>query len=119
MAGEGDVTHFVRFREYNDHEGESWNWWLQRDGNAEELATLFALLQSFRASSTYDLWYELHLGDVEGESDVDKLCEYADDGGRYNPAHNKVTGTFTCPTPEPDVDVDELFYKGGIRAYFR
>ena len=35
---------FVRLYETNDHEGESWNWWLQLDGNEDELRKLDAFL---------------------------------------------------------------------------
>lgn len=107
---------FGRFEEYNDHEGERWNWWLQLDGNKDELDKFVIMLDTTRdyaESVGYDFEYTVHAMDVEPESVVDKLVQYA--GVRYYASHNKVVGTFRCPG---DYDWEEL-YKGGIREYFR
>lgn len=103
---------FVRFREYNDWEGESWDFWLQLDGNEAELAKLDQKLTEYWEGK-FDPWYTLHLGYVETEDIVDKLVEYAEEG--YMPSANKVVGTFTWSkfdTPQG------WFYKGGIKDFF-
>lgn len=110
-----DLT-FVRFVETNEHEAETWAWWLQLDGNKAQLDRLARLLREAAATSPYfdDFAWSLYLDDVEPEPIVDKLVQYADLG--YYAAHNKVTGVFSCP--------DELgkgfgnLYKGRIRDYF-
>jgi hypothetical protein len=105
---------FVRFREVNDHEGETWNTWLQVDGNEEELRKLDALLADVEREVEYDFPYSLHAEDVEPEDVVDKLCEYAESG--YGRSHDKVTGKFICPDSLGEY-ADDL-YKGGIKDYF-
>lgn len=112
------MTSFVRFHEYNDHEGERWNWWLQVDGNSSELAKLHRALDDIADSIPYDLWYELS-DDEEPDWAVDLLCDYGDEGGRYHPLHTKVTGKFTCPGLTDEDDLNELLYKGGIRDFFK
>lgn len=105
-------TMFVRFHEYNDNEGESWNWWLQLDGNELELEKLERLV--IAATDENDPWHVLHMDDQEPESVVDKLVQYAESG--YFAAHTKVTGKFTCPD---DLGEDaESLYKGRIRDFF-
>lgn len=103
---------FVRFHEYNDHEGESWDWWLQLTGNEEALAFLGGMLNEINAEND-DPWLSLHLEDLEPEGSVDKLVEYAENG--YFSAHNKVIGVLTVPD---DLD-DDTLYKGGIRGLFK
>lgn len=106
---------FTRLSEYNDHEGEKWNWWLQTTDNEEEIYKLAKLLRDAEAHSDFELDFQLHMQDVEPESVVDKLVQYADSG--YNRSNNKVVGKFTCPDSF-DENLDEL-YKGGINRYFQ
>ena len=109
------MTRFVRFKEYNDWEGETWNWWLQVDGNEEELQKFVNLLSAAAGEEEYDLDYTYYEDDVEDEFVVDKLVEYSNSS--YGADHTKVTGKFTCPdTLGQDLD---LLYKGGLAAYFR
>lgn len=106
---------FVRFQEYNDHEGETWNSWLQLDGNELDIEALAERLRLTQEDSDFDLDYTLHLTQVEPESVVDKLCLYAECG--YGYSHSKVTGKFTCPEDlGPDA---EKLYKGRIRDFFK
>lgn len=101
---------FVRFHEYNDNEGESWDFWLQLTGNEAEMAKLDRLV----SESADDEYYSLRMSDVEPESVVDKLVQYAESG--YMGAHNKVKGVLTCPDDLGE-DADDL-YKGGVEALF-
>lgn len=104
---------FVQFTEINDHEGETWHFWLQLDGNEREITKLSDLLDEAAAEATFELDYTL-TGNIEPENVVDKLVQYADSG--YMATHNKVTGKFTCPEVLGD-NADNL-YKGGICAHF-
>mgnify|MGYP001103003982 FL=1 len=110
------MTTFVRFEEYNDNEGETWNFWLQLDGNGEELDKLLNLLVDVEGECLEigrDLAY-IFTTNVEPEQIVDKLVEYAEEG--YMPSHSKVTGKFTCPDDLGE-NADKL-YKGGIKDFF-
>lgn len=119
------MINFVRFHEVNDHEGESWNYWLQVEGNEGELNELYKLLAYIEEEQGYESWFSLKITEIEPEWVVDKLVEYAEDG--YNMSHNKVLGKFTCPQvlcyDEEPIDleeqVDNLFYKGGITKHFK
>lgn len=105
---------FVRFHEYNDHEGEGWNWWLQLTGNEDEISKFAELLLEEERKRDYDLSYTLHPEDVEPEPVVDILVRYAKAG--YNDSDNKVTGKFECPDDLGE-DADRL-YKGGVNSFF-
>jgi len=109
---------FVRFHEECDWEGESWDFWLQLDGNEEELANLAVLLRNGEVLAEdddegEDSAYSLNMEAVEPESVVDKLVQYAERG--YYQAHTKVTGEFVCP----DTLAGDRLYKGGIKKFFR
>lgn len=100
---------FVKFLEINDHEGEEWVFWLQVDGNENELAKLEDALN---AQDEYDEIYQLDLTEVLPEHDVDVLVEHA--GGGYMDYHNKVVGTLAV---SESLDIDDL-YKGGVQDLF-
>lgn len=107
------VKTFRKFREDNDHEGETWYHWLQVDGNEAELNKLGAFLGDGEEYRLEDA--------VLDEALVDVLVEHG--GGGYMRTHNKVVGVFTCPARSEDEDeyswLDDLFYKGGIRRHFK
>lgn len=108
---------FVKFTENNDHEGESWNFLLQLDGNETQLKELQAWLGTFDDDGEA---YEIDMTPVP-ESEVDILVKHSDSG--YMSYQNKITGKFTCPTPsEADEDgyewLREKFYKGDIARHF-
>lgn len=108
---------FIKFTETNDHEGETWYFWLQVDGNEVELGKLRDLLDRLDSE-------EYHLGWNEyGEEFIDFAVE--EGGWGYMNTHNKVTGKFTCPNYETDHDgmelqefCDSMFYKGDIEDFF-
>ncbi len=110
---------FVKFTEHNDHEGESWNFWLQEDGNGFELKKLKTFLSE---NDLEDEGYELDMTPVD-ESEVDILVKHTDQG--YMDYHNKVTGNFVMPQYEDDGEEDSAyefasdnFYKGDIERHF-
>lgn len=101
---------FIRFVEKNEHEGETWSSWLQVDGNENELVKFRTLLNSTSAAE-----YTL-TDDVEPEWAVDALVKYADDESAYASAHEKITGTLTCPDDLGE-HADDL-YKDGVKKFF-
>lgn len=109
------MTQFARLRETNENEGETWNFWLQVDGNEAEVSKLAALLDDlFDEEDSYDEDpYDL-TGDIESEQVVDVLVLYAEDG--YMSSHQKITGRFTCP--DDLGECGDKLYKGGIKSMF-
>lgn len=100
---------FIKFTENNDHEGETWYFWLQIDGNREELSKLAEFLDEMGVSDYYTLeWNEWD------EAFVDFAVQ--EGGWGYMNNHNKVTGKFIMPEDEADED---WLYKGGIEDYFK
>lgn len=106
------MTTYRRFIENNEHEGETWSFWLQVDGN-EETLKLFAEQLDSAQKDRFDPPYEL-TGDTLGDHDVDVLAEYGGQG--YMDLHTKVAGRLSIPD-EFEHDLD-LLYKGGIRDFF-
>jgi hypothetical protein len=106
------VTEFVQFIEVNDHEGETWNFWLQRDGNEDAIAELRAALAEMRADDP-ELPYTL-ADETTPESEVDVLVTHSDSG--YMAYETKVVGSCSFPDNLGE-DLEDL-YKGGIKDYF-
>lgn len=109
---------FVPFVEHNEHEGESWTFWLQVQGNEEGLERLEVLLDD-------EELYEIDLDTELSEAQVDTLVEHG--GGGYMAYHHKVTGVLVLPESLDSDDVprsvvmealDEHLYKGGIKGMF-
>lgn len=113
---------FVKFTEHNDHEGESWHFWLQYDGNEEQLEELKTFLVDNDIEDNPG--FELNMGEFVDESEVDILIKHSDCG--YMDYQNKITGTFTMPVYTEDglADTafefaDDNFYKGDIQRCFK
>lgn len=105
---------FVPFFEENEWEGETWTFWLQLDGNEDELVRLYELLSDQET-------YTLDLNDVESEEAVDRIVSRAYVG--YYHSDNKVTGKFVCPENTSGFAhsefLDDKFYKGRIEDHFQ
>lgn len=107
---------FIPFVEENEHEGESWTFWLQYNGNETELIGLAEQLHEDRFE--VEPAYSLDLSDVEDEEVVERMCLRARMG--YNPSDMMVRGKFTCPDIPPTTEaLDDLFYKGRITDHFK
>ena len=114
---------FVRLTENNDHEGESWNFWLQLDGNEVELQELKKFLSENGFEDEFQ--YELDLTEVD-ESEVDILVKHSKSG--YMSYENKVVGKFKMFPIERKEYYDsddwkwelgnDTLYKGGIESLF-
>jgi len=114
---------FVRFNETNDNEGETWTFWLQANGNEDQLDKLWNLLIDAAKNpddeDEEDEDFAYDLSDRRevtlSEYDVDVRVKHAAGEG-YMAAHHKVVGKFTCPDSLGD-GADDL-YKGKIRKLF-
>lgn len=109
---------FVKWEETNDHEGETWFFWLQVDGNEEELLKLNSLVDDYQGESYY-----LH-SKTWAEEFIDFAVE--EGGWGYMNTHTKVKGVFTCPDYQKSSEglrldewFDEVFYKGRIEDHFK
>ncbi len=103
---------FIKFTERNNWEGEIWRFYLQVDGNEEQITKLRKLLAAYDVKPA--LSYSLD-DKVLDEATVDALVDNSDDDG-YMPAHNKVIGRFECPDDLGE-RADEL-YKGSSEEFF-
>lgn len=98
---------FIKFTENNDWEGESWNFWLQVDGNEKEI-------EEFREKISENSPYEL-ANEIIDEKEVDTLVKHCTSG--YFDSENKVKGKFNVKKIILNKNEDNL-YKGGIRDFF-
>lgn len=103
---------FTRFTEDNDHEGETWTFWLQRDDNEDALRWLGRLIRDHELDGDEYASFVLDLNVTLAERDVDLLVTYG--GAGYMRLHTKVVGRLTVT---PDLDLDTL-YKGGVVKLF-
>lgn len=99
---------FIKFRETCDWEGESWNFWLQLDGNEKEIEKLKELIKDRENYKIFDC--------VLDEKDVDILVKKSDSG--YLTYENKIVGKFSVDKIILNKNIDNL-YKGGIEDYFQ
>lgn len=107
---------FVRFDETSEHEGETWTFWLQVNGNEDQLDKLQGILAS-EADEDEDFAYDLssHSEETLPEEHVDVLVKHAAGDG-YRDAHTKVVGRLVCPDSLGD-GADDLC-KGKITKLF-
>ncbi|WP_405490415.1 hypothetical protein [Nocardia sp. NBC_00511] len=119
------MTTYRRFIETNDHEGETWNFWLQVDGNMTALDILGDRLD--KLGHLMD-WPFTLTAEQEEEQEVDLLVRFAESG--YMAQHNKVNGSLSLPKIFTSTDftgldygdvtdqVTDVLYKGGIKKLF-
>jgi hypothetical protein len=119
---------FVKLTEENEWEGETWRFWLQVDGNEDELVrlrgALDAVAQIYDGGEPGSPFTLDVLSNAKDESYVDVLIEQADeDDDGYMAADHKVTGTLTVPDWPAPADfgskIEQDLYKGGITKLFR
>lgn len=112
---------YVKYQEVNEHEGETWTFWLSTRGNGPALGRLQELLTL--AHEAHDEFpYSLWLNVIRPGETVDAFVSDADgDTECYYPAHTKVTGRLTIPEDlgvGGSLDSYDLLYKGGIGGLF-
>ena len=77
---------FVRYRERNPVENETWNWYLQYNGNGVELGFFYEAIKNLP-------YVELDMENKIPEKEVNVLVKHSDRG--YLTYHNKMTGYFS------------------------
>ena len=97
---------YIQFIERNDHEGETWYFYIPVKGNSAKINAIKTII---RDSDTYSIGRELT------EDKVDILIEYDVDVG-YMARHNKVSGIEDVPE-EIDLEDEDPFYKGALFTY--
>ncbi len=70
---------YVRFEEFNDHEGEEWNFFINKFGNEKFLESLKNALDRVGKQEQYELPYKLYDGEIP-EYEVDILVKYTPSG---------------------------------------
>jgi hypothetical protein len=100
---------YARLTEHNEHEGETWHFYIPLEGNVDAIAALEALIEEHDPEGE-----EYELADRNfTEAEVDLLAKYGDttrDG--YMAGHNKLAGTLNFTD---DTGLHSL-YKGGIKG---
>lgn len=116
VVGEGvDMETYQRFTEINEHEGETWTFWLQTSGNEVQLAKFAALIDKINEEDESGEDPQYSLGEVRDEEFVDVLLEESDEG--YMAAHTRLVGTFTCP--DDLGEFGDVIYKGQISKLWK
>jgi hypothetical protein len=98
---------YVCLTENNEHEGESWNFYIKLNGNEYELNKLERLIEYH--DKTY--LYELTLYSPILENEVETIIKHTDHG--YMAYNNLIDEYINLPS---GFDIDDL-YKGGIRDF--
>lgn len=113
---------FVKFTEINDHEGETWVFFLELSGNQVYLGALATLIDDVQNENGGNIEFELDLVNLVEEDAVDVLVKYSPEG--YMPTFNKVVGRMKLPSRSELVEEYEHgpefngLYKGGIVKLF-
>jgi hypothetical protein len=112
--------------ENNDHEGETWTWWIRIEGNEAVLDLLRDTIREERDADDcfeeYDL-PEWPNGDRLTQDQVELLEQRS--GGGYYSAHNQVFGLLVPPPALLDTSVpaferlNDALYKGGADDWDR
>jgi hypothetical protein len=113
------LTEFVLLTEENDWEGETWNFFLQWDGNKDQLQRLAEDIKRAEFETQWQFPFSLLSATTVTEDEVDTVIRFAADDTSYMNAWQKVTGTFTWPTRLDAADLEEKLYKGGICDFFK
>jgi hypothetical protein len=106
---------FVRLREKNEHEGETYHYWLQVNGNEAALQELGeALADEF---FTDEEEFTLRMEPQRPEHEVDVLVAEAE--GTYMACSQKFTGRLQWPNDQMSIDDwQDTLYKGSIKSCF-
>lgn len=110
---------YVRLRENNDWEGETWFHFLRLDGNEKAIERLRAALAMVFDGDDYPV-FSLSTKTFEEET-VDTLIEEQEDSDDYLPKYTKLDGKLKLPkTFKADyVEINDMLYKGGIEKWVK
>lgn len=108
---------FVGLTEVNEHEGETYRYWIPIEGNEEALATMRRLFgQDSDQVTEEEATYWLATENPLSEEVVDILVDNTRVG--YMAFEQKFTGTLVLP-PNFEDDFDSILYKGEIKKLFQ
>lgn len=110
------MRRFVKLTEVNQWEGETWHWWLQLDGNTQELDKLAVFIERTSSEDDDDDQYYLNMDKTRFEDEVDLLVEESDYG--YSRTHNKVVGILNLGNLDLIDDAGQILRKGNIEEFF-
>ncbi len=113
----GKEMNFIKMTEHNEWEGETWNFWLQLNGNEEAIRKLIKLVKE-DGDHTYSFDLE-----STNEKEIDILVD-REDNNSYMALHNKVSGAFNIERLIGEIKdgvsiSEDLIYKGQIKNYFK
>lgn len=100
---------YIKFREYNDWEGEVWNWFIPIEGNDKSIEKLKKLIKD----SEYSISNKEY-----SEKDVDLLISEESRTGYFN-ENNKLIGILEIPDNINSNNISEYLYKGTIRSLMK
>lgn len=96
---------YVRFTEHNEHEGETWHFYIRKQGNEDVLAHIAELIKN-----EFDYEMSMKLEYIEKEVEV----MVRNTGSGYMDYHNRVEKVNHRVDKKP-LRLEDL-YKGGIRG---
>ena len=103
------MTKFVQMIEHNEHEGESWCYWLLLDGNEKAIDDLIGMVEEDDLEDEYEF-----TGITADYWEVCVLEAKGNFGYGYGNQHSKIEGVLTLP---PEFQVNDI-YKGKIEDFF-
>lgn len=101
---------FVQMLENNEHEGETWCFWLQLDGNEEAIDWLIDMIDDEDLEDEYEF-----TGLLAYDWEVEVLTRLGNFGYNYMSQHHKCEGKLTFPS---GFQVNDI-YKGRIEDFFK
>lgn len=101
---------FTQMVESNEHEGESWSFWLQLDGNEVVIDRLIGLIEEEDLEDEYAF-----TGVLADDWEVDVLINKGNFGYGYTSQHHRVNGKLKLPN---GFQVNDI-YKGHIKDFFK
>lgn len=106
------MSTYAKLTEHNEHEGETWHFYIPLDGNHGALQVLAEVITESERDDTY----ELDLGPIT-EDEVDTLIRHGSDTD-YMAGHNKLAGLLNITDQflqEMRDDHGDPLYKGEVR----
>lgn len=100
----------VRFTEHNEHEGETWNFYIDVEENEEAIDRLRSVFGKLQVDEEFELYDDIPLKEVK------ILVKHSRSG--YMKFENHLDGKLLLPDDFEEFnenDFTRYFYKGGIR----
>lgn len=110
------TTNYLRFTEINEHEGETWRFYIPVEGNQDAIDRLSRVLEAHDLTETFKFNATPAPESVVDTIVAEALEDYEENGG-YRPARVELEGRLVLPDQLEEaeyIDVVNLLYKGGI-----